>query len=108
MASSSPMGSSAPQFVPGKMLAGRFRIVRFIAAGGMGDVFEAEDIDLNERVALKTIRSDVLSEPRMLVRFKHEIQCAKRVTHPNVCRVHDLGSHREGDSQNPLPDHGTA
>lgn len=84
---------------PGKELAGRFRVIRFIAAGGMGDVFEVEDLELHEHVALKTIRAGVVRDPRMLARFKREIQYAKRVTHPNVCRIYDLGWHRDGESE---------
>lgn len=83
----------------GELLAGRFRIVRSVASGGMGDVYEAEDTQLGERIALKTIRTDVALNPRMLVRFKKEIQLAKRISHPNVCRIHDLGID-EGSSGN--------
>jgi class 3 adenylate cyclase len=91
--------SMALQLPPGKELAGRFRIVRFIAAGGMGDVYEVEDLQLGERLAIKTIRPEVVHDARAIARFKREIQYAKRVTHPNVCRIHDLGSHREGASE---------
>jgi serine/threonine protein kinase/tetratricopeptide (TPR) repeat protein len=76
-----------------ELLAGRFRIIRSLASGGMGDVYEAEDTQLGDRIALKTIRGDVAANPRMLARFKKEIQLAKRVSHPNVCRIHDLGIH---------------
>jgi serine/threonine protein kinase/tetratricopeptide (TPR) repeat protein len=76
---------------PGELLAGRFRIVHFVASGGMGDVYEAEDTQLGERIALKTIRTEIAANPRMLARFKKEIQLAKRISHPNVCRIHDLG-----------------
>jgi serine/threonine protein kinase/tetratricopeptide (TPR) repeat protein len=75
----------------GELLASRFRIVRFIASGGMGDVYEAEDRHLGERIALKTIRPGLAANPHMLARFKTEIQLAKRISHPNVCRIHDLG-----------------
>jgi eukaryotic-like serine/threonine-protein kinase len=74
-----------------QVIAGRFRIIRHIAVGGMGSVYEAEDLRLNDRVALKMIRSDVASDPRALERFRREILLGKRVTHPNVCRIHDLG-----------------
>jgi serine/threonine protein kinase/tetratricopeptide (TPR) repeat protein len=87
------------QFLPGKELAGRFRVVRFIAGGGMGNVYEVEDMQLGEHVALKTIRPEIVGDAQTLSRFKREIQYAKRVTHPNVCRIHDLGSHREGQSE---------
>jgi tetratricopeptide (TPR) repeat protein len=82
------------QLPPGKLLAGRFRVVRFIAKGGMGEVYEAEDLELGERVALKTLRSDIATDERSLLRFKREIQLARKVTHPNVCRIYDLFRHQ--------------
>lgn len=75
----------------GALLAERYRIVRFIAAGGMGEVYEAQDLELGARVALKRIRPDVVSDPRAIERFKREIHLARRVTHPNVCRIFDVG-----------------
>jgi len=80
---------------PGKVLAGRFKLIRFIARGGMGEVHEAEDSELQERVALKLIRPDLVCDPRVLQRFKREVDLAKRVTHPNVCRTFDLFRHHE-------------
>jgi eukaryotic-like serine/threonine-protein kinase len=79
------------------IIAGRFRIVRFVGVGGMGTVYEAEDLRLHERVALKTIRPDIALDPKALDRFKQEIVLGKKVTHPNVCRVHDLGIDRLDD-----------
>ena len=75
------------------MLAGRFRIIRYIARGGMGEVYEAQDLALNERVALKTIRPELAQDEHVLAMFKTEIQLARKVTHPNVCRIHDLVVH---------------
>ena len=95
-----PAPNAAPlRFPTGTVLAERFRVVRYIAAGGMGDVYEVEDVALNARLAMKTIRSDVAGYEIALARFKQEIQFAKRVTHPNVCRIHDLGSHHEGGAE---------
>ncbi len=74
-------------------LAGRFRIVRFVARGGMGEVYEAEDTELSERVALKTIRFEFAEEDRSAERFKREIQLARKVTHLNVCRTFDVFRH---------------
>jgi len=88
-----PPPSAPPRLEEGQLLAGRFRVVRFIASGGMGDVYEADDLELHERLALKTIRAKVVGDGRALARFKHEVQFAKRVSHPNVCRIHDLGTH---------------
>src|SRR5262249_26064725 len=60
----------------GGLLAGRFRIVRFIAAGGMGEVYEAEDLELHDRVAIKVIRPELLSVPNSVERFKREVHLA--------------------------------
>jgi serine/threonine protein kinase/tetratricopeptide (TPR) repeat protein len=78
----------------GDVLAGRFRIVRFIAGGGMGEVYEAEDQELRERVAVKTIRQEIIAQPDAVARFKREVHLARKVTHPNVCRIFDLFRHR--------------
>lgn len=80
-------------FSPGDVLAGRFRIVRFIAAGGMGEVYEAEDSELGGRVALKTIRSGIAEEAGSIDRFKREVHLARQVTHANVCRIYDVFRH---------------
>jgi len=83
---------------PGQVLAERYRIVRFIAQGGMGEVYEAEDRELGERVALKTVRPEIAGQEGVLDRFKREVHLARKVTHPNVCRLFDLGLHRERDA----------
>lgn len=85
------------QFAPGEVLAERFRIVRFIAAGGMGEVYEAEDLVLKENLAIKTIRPEILRQKNSLERFKREVQLARRVTHPNICRVFDLFWHKKSE-----------
>ncbi len=82
---------AAPQVGPGTMIAGRYRVRRFIAAGGMGEVYEVDDALLAERVALKLVRAEVARQPDGLARFADEIRLARRVTHPNVCRLHDVG-----------------
>jgi tetratricopeptide (TPR) repeat protein len=83
----------APALPPGTELDGRYRIVRFIAAGGMGEVYEATDLALGAEVALKTIRPEVAARETVMERFRREILLARRVTHPNVCRIFDLGHH---------------
>jgi serine/threonine protein kinase len=94
---SSPLPSSPSppqQFLSsGNLLAERFHIIRFLASGGMGEVYEAEDVELGERVALKTIRPDLLGDGHSLERFKREVHLARSVTHPNVCRIFDLFRH---------------
>jgi serine/threonine protein kinase len=80
-------------FRRGELVGQRYRIKRFIARGGMGEVYEAFDRDLTERVALKTVASTACDNPNAVRRLKAEVQLARRVSHPNVCRIYDLGSH---------------
>jgi serine/threonine protein kinase len=77
----------------GQMLAGRFRIIRFVASGGMGEVYEAEDLELRERLAIKTIRLEALERSDAIARLKREVHLARKVTHPNACRIFDLFRH---------------
>jgi serine/threonine-protein kinase len=80
-----------------EIVAGRFRIIRRIGQGGMGTVYEAEDLQLHDHVALKTIRPDIASNPRAVERFRQEIRLGKRVTHSNICRIYDLGTDHSKD-----------
>jgi hypothetical protein len=80
-------------FLPNTMVADRYRIVRFVARGGMGEVYEAYDCDLRERVALKTVVSTACDSPRAVEYLKREVHLAHRVSHPNVCRIFDLNTH---------------
>lgn len=90
-----PAAAGSPStFSPGDVVAGRFRVRRFISHGGMGEVYEAEDLELGTRIALKTIRPEISSSARTLARFKQEFQLACLVTHPNVCRLFHLERHR--------------
>jgi len=76
--------------MPAELAAGRFQIVRQLGAGGMGEVYEAEDKALNIRLALKTIRGEHARQPTYLERMREEIRLLREVTHPNVCRVFDF------------------
>ncbi|MEM9293264.1 MAG: protein kinase [Acidobacteriota bacterium] len=92
-------GSGARAFSPRRalevdtVLAQRYRIVRFLAEGGMGEVYEAEDLELAGRVALKTVRPEAARDQLAMDRFRREIQLARRVTHPNICRIYDVSRH---------------
>ena len=77
---------------PGALLAGRYRIERFLAAGGMGEVHQVLDEVLGERVAVKLLREDLSHKREAQERFTDEIRLARRVTHRNVCRVFDVGA----------------
>ncbi len=83
----------------GDVLQGRFCIRRFVGQGGMGEVYEADDQELGGRVALKTIRPNLLEDHEFLGRFRREVQLARQVTHPNICRMFDLGHDRRGDKE---------
>ena len=89
-----PSAARNTTFAEGDLVSGRFRVVRFIARGGMGEVYEAEDLELGERVALKTIREDIAADERVNQRFRREVQLARKITHPNVCRIFDLFQHQ--------------
>ncbi|HWE25004.1 MAG TPA: protein kinase, partial [Myxococcales bacterium] len=90
-----PEVADAPRtFQPDDVVAGRYRVVRFIARGGSGEVYEVEDFELRTRVALKTLRPELADDDLLLARFRHEITLSRKITHPNVCRVFDLGFHR--------------
>src|SRR5262245_19069542 len=83
----------ATLFHSNDLLCNRFRVVRFIARGGMGELYEAEDLTLSEHVALKTIRPEVAKDARSTQRFRREVQLARKVTHSNICRIFDLFEH---------------
>jgi serine/threonine protein kinase/tetratricopeptide (TPR) repeat protein len=77
----------------GTLISGRFEILDFIGQGGMGQVYKVQDLELKERVALKTIRPEISSDPTILSRFRREVQLTRRITHPNVCRTFDIEHH---------------
>lgn len=86
-------------FEPGQVVNGRFEIAGFLGKGGMGEVYQAFDRELQERVALKTIRGDTDDAPAMLQRLRHEVRQSRRIAHGNVCRVYDLFTYApEGDA----------
>lgn len=91
--------SHLPSLAPGTLLAGRFKILRFAGEGGMGEVYEAEDLELHERLAVKILRSEVLQQTNAIERFKREVHLARKVTHPNVCRVFDLFRDKSNESK---------
>jgi DNA-binding response OmpR family regulator len=88
-------GTDAPETpLPetGEIIAGRYMIRRELGSGGMGTVFLAHDKELGEDVALKVLQSAMLAEdPLRLERLRTEIKLARKITHPNVVRSHDIG-----------------
>ncbi len=88
-----PSPAGATVFARDQIVAGRYRIVRFLGRGGMGEVYEAEDRhlpEMREHVALKTLLPSIASDQGMLARFRQEIALSRKVQHPNVCAAYDL------------------
>ncbi len=86
---------------PGELVAGRYLITRVLGRGGMGEVYEAADQLLGEKVALKTLRHDLARADGVIRHFQKEIQLARKVTHPNVCRVFETGVHTSAKRECP-------
>lgn len=85
-----------------EVVCGRFRIEHFIGEGGMGEVYAASDLVLGGTVAVKTLRPSISGYPEMVAHFRQEIQLARKVTHPNVCRTFDIFQHQIGDGKSVL------
>jgi serine/threonine-protein kinase len=79
------------QFSPGTLLAGRFRIVAPLGRGGMGEVYRADDLKLEQTVALKFLPDALVHDPARLAQFHNEVRVARTVSHRNVCRMYDIG-----------------
>ncbi len=86
-----PRGQLPATLESGQSLGDRYTIVERVGAGGMGLIYKAFDRRLGRSVALKMIQAGVAERPGARERFKREILLAQQVSHPNVCRVHDLG-----------------
>jgi predicted Ser/Thr protein kinase len=79
------------RFLPGRLLAGRYRIIALLGRGGMGEVYRADDLTLGQPVALKFLPEEASKDETLLERFRNEVRLSRRVSHPNVCRVYDVG-----------------
>ncbi|MBV9886475.1 MAG: serine/threonine protein kinase [Acidobacteria bacterium] len=82
---------SGGRFVPGQIIADRYRIVALAGRGGMGEVYRAEDLKLSQIVAIKFLPESVSKDAAALARFHAEVRIARTVSHPNVCRMFDIG-----------------
>ncbi len=79
------------RFVPGQIIADRYRIVALAGKGGMGEVYRAEDLKLGQIVAIKFLPDSLSQDAAALARFHAEVRIARTVSHPNVCRMFDIG-----------------
>src|ERR1700686_292883 len=82
---------SEGRFLPGHLIAGRYRIITLLGKGGMGEVYRADDLTLGQPVALKFLPDHGAGDEGLLERFRNEVRVARRISHPNVCRVYDVG-----------------
>jgi len=87
--SSDPIGGG--RFTPGQIISERYRVVALAGRGGMGEVYRAEDLTLGQVVALKFLPEALSQDAAALARFHAEVRTARQVSHPNVCRVFDIG-----------------
>lgn len=90
------LGDRISKGTPGSLVAGtilgsRYRIIGLLGKGGMGEVYKAEDIRLSQLVALKFLPGSMENDKDALERFHQEVKVARQVSHPNVCRVFDIG-----------------
>jgi len=81
---------NADMLEPGDMLVNRYRVIRHVGTGGFAAVVLVEDTEVGEEIILKFLHRDVASNDNMIERFKHELRYARRITHENVIRIHDL------------------
>ena len=79
------------RFAPGTMVEGRYRIIGLLGRGGMGEVYRADDLRLGQPVALKLLPESLAQDTQRLAQFHNEVRTARQVSHPNVCRVYDIG-----------------
>ena len=79
------------RFAPGTLLDNRYRVLGLLGRGGMGEVYRADDLRLGQQVALKFLPEALASDARRLAQFHNEVRTARQVSHPNVCRVYDIG-----------------
>jgi len=79
------------RYLPGQLIGGRYRIVGLLGRGGMGEVYRADDLKLGQPVALKFLAQGFEKDQGRLQRLLNEVRTSLKVSHPNVCRVHDVG-----------------
>lgn len=82
---------TAEQFAPGTLIAGRYRIAGLLGSGGMGEVYRADDVKLDQVVALKFLPARLAADQMLLMQLHDEVRLGRLIAHPNVCRIYDIG-----------------
>jgi eukaryotic-like serine/threonine-protein kinase len=88
--------AASGRFAPGTLLGQRFRIVGLLGRGGMGEVYRADDMKLDQPVALKFLPEALQQDPDRLDRFYGEVRLARQIAHPSICRVYDVVEEEDG------------
>jgi predicted Ser/Thr protein kinase len=78
---------------PGTTFATRYEVMEELGRGGMGQVYRVLDTEINEEIALKLLRPEITAHPQSVERFRNELKLARRISHPNVCRVYHIGDY---------------
>src|SRR2546428_4436571 len=86
-----PLAAGPSRFAPGAIVAGRYRLVALLGRGGMGEVYRADDLTLDQPVALKFLPEGAGGSDSRVAQFHNELRVARQVSHKNVCRLYDLG-----------------
>src|SRR5882762_123407 len=94
-----PASGSVPQQSPslvGQVLDGRYRIIRKLGEGGMGEVFAAEHVHIEKRFAIKLLRPEIVSNPEAVIRFRQEARSSSSIGHRNIIAIEDFGQLPDG------------
>ena len=84
------------ELATGSAFAGRYQVIEELGRGGMGKVYKVLDTEIQEEVALKLLNPEIASDEKTIERFRNELKYARKITHRNVCRMHDIN--RENDT----------
>jgi len=87
---------SIPALDIGSTFAGRYHVLEDLGQGGMGRVYKVIDLEIKEHVALKIIKPEIVSDQKMIERFRNELKIARRISHKNVCSMYHLSKDERG------------
>src|ERR1700689_2487344 len=91
-----PQAPSAAQALVGQVLDGRYRIVKLIGEGGMGEVYAAEHVHIDKKFAIKLLKAEIVSNPEAVTRFRQEARSSSSIGHRNIIAIDDFGQVPDG------------